>query len=386
MVTYTVNNTEQEKKIYCGREFEHDLTTDTRYNYIYVGDMPIALYVQGDTNAMYTLHTNYIGSIEKISDKNGNVVDSMSYTPFGQRRLYSDWSKTDTAKHLIDRGFTGQQHLDNFALINFNGRMYDPVLAHFLSPDPYIQNPENPLNYNRYSYCLFSPLQYVDPSGEVYNPIFDWQGNFLGTDDRGIQGEAIIMNAKDFVQNMDHFEALKKGTKRSDLKILWFELMNKIDAQTSTFSNRPDWDGIVTREEGIAWAKSHPDALKNPTPENTLYINAALLDFGNISISNFINGVGKSSPIQTLTPKNFINGLLFDGKVQNTVYALGSVNLLLLNNFGEVMIVNDNATDYDWNAGGDFARDKMIKIERKINNLTDKHGFRTIYYGKGKVK
>ena len=55
-------------------------------------------------------------------------------------------------------------------LINFNGRMYDPVLAHFLSPDPYIQNPENPLNYNRYSYCLFSPLQYVDPSGEM----IDW--------------------------------------------------------------------------------------------------------------------------------------------------------------------------------------------------------------------
>ncbi|MBO4542213.1 MAG: hypothetical protein J5725_03410, partial [Bacteroidales bacterium] len=69
MTTYTVNNTEQEKKIYCGREYEYNLTTNTQYNYIYVGDMPIALYVQGDTNAMYTLHTNYIGSIEKISDK-----------------------------------------------------------------------------------------------------------------------------------------------------------------------------------------------------------------------------------------------------------------------------------------------------------------------------
>ena len=54
-------------------------------------------------------------------------------------------------------------------LINFNGRMYDPVLAHFLSPDPYIQSPENPLNHNRYSYCLFSPLQYVDQSGEILN-------------------------------------------------------------------------------------------------------------------------------------------------------------------------------------------------------------------------
>ena len=124
---------------------------------------------QAGTSLFY-YHTNYIGSIEKITNTAGESVDSMSYTPFGQRRMFSDWSKTDTAKHLIDRGFTGQQHLDNFALINFNGRMYDPVLAHFLSPDPYIQSPENPLNYNRYSYCLFSPLQYVDPSGLL----IDW--------------------------------------------------------------------------------------------------------------------------------------------------------------------------------------------------------------------
>ena len=165
MTTYTVNNTEQEQKLYAGREYEIDLTSNTAYNYIYAGNELVAVYIQNDSNTLYALHTNFNGSIEKISDKNGNVVDSMSYTPFGQRRLFSDWSKTDTATHLIDRGFTGQQHLDEFALINFNGRMYDPVLAHFLSPDPYIQAPENPLNYNRYSYCLFSPLQYVDPSG-----------------------------------------------------------------------------------------------------------------------------------------------------------------------------------------------------------------------------
>ena len=183
MTTYTVNNTEQEKKIYCGREYEHNLTTNTQYNYIYVGDMPIALYVQGDTNAMYTLHTNYIGSIEKITNTAGEIVDSMSYTPFGQRRSVTEWTRNDTVTHLIDRGFTGQQHLDNFALINFNGRMYDPVLAHFLSPDPYIQSPENPLNYNRYSYCLFSPLQYVDPSGEMIDDYFDVFGNYLGSDD-----------------------------------------------------------------------------------------------------------------------------------------------------------------------------------------------------------
>ncbi len=152
-----------------------------------------------DSNTMYTLHTNYIGSIEKISDTYGHIVDSMSYTPFGLRRSVTDWTRNDTATRFTDRGFTGQQHLDNFALINFNGRMYDPVLAHFLSPDPYIQAPENPLNYNRYAYCLYSPLQYVDPSGEKieYNSFID---------------RLIVGLQKNFNRNfMKQFQELKKS-------------------------------------------------------------------------------------------------------------------------------------------------------------------------------
>jgi hypothetical protein len=49
-----------------------------------------------------------------------------------------------------------------------NGRMYDPVLARFLSPDPFVQMPDFSQNYNRYAYCLNNPLKYTDPSGEVF--------------------------------------------------------------------------------------------------------------------------------------------------------------------------------------------------------------------------
>jgi len=46
-----------------------------------------------------------------------------------------------------------------------NGRVYDPELGRFLSPDPFIQDPLDPQNFNRYSYVGNNPLSFVDPSG-----------------------------------------------------------------------------------------------------------------------------------------------------------------------------------------------------------------------------
>jgi hypothetical protein len=51
-----------------------------------------------------------------------------------------------------------------------NGRVYDPVLGRFLSPDPYIQAPDFAQNFNRYSYVFNNPLKYVDPSGYLSKP------------------------------------------------------------------------------------------------------------------------------------------------------------------------------------------------------------------------
>jgi RHS repeat-associated protein len=101
-----------------------------------------------------------------ITDIHGNIVDSMSFDAWGNRRDRVNWEQPDTAIHLIDRGFTMHQHLDVFKLINMGGRVYDPVVQQFLSPDPYVQAPDNTQNLNRYAYCLNSPLMYTDPTGE----------------------------------------------------------------------------------------------------------------------------------------------------------------------------------------------------------------------------
>ncbi len=68
----------------------------------------------------------------------------------------------------IPRGYTMHEHLDEFGLINMNSRLYSQYLSRFLAPDPYIQDPTNSQNFNRYSYCLNNPLKYTDPSGEFW--------------------------------------------------------------------------------------------------------------------------------------------------------------------------------------------------------------------------
>ena len=72
------------------------------------------------------------------------------------------------ARYAETHGFTGHEHYADLKIINMNGRLYDPVIARFFSPDNFVQAPERTQSYNRYSYCLNNPLQYTDPSGESF--------------------------------------------------------------------------------------------------------------------------------------------------------------------------------------------------------------------------
>ena len=112
------------------------------------------------------LHYDNLGSVDTITDGQGNVVDRMSYDAFGQRRA-GDWRTRDNLSlpSLTNRGFTGHEHIDEMGLIHMNGRVYDPNIGRFMSADPNIYHPYNTQDYNRYSYTINNPLKYVDPSG-----------------------------------------------------------------------------------------------------------------------------------------------------------------------------------------------------------------------------
>ncbi len=55
--------------------------------------------------------------------------------------------------------------LDHLDLVHMNGRIYDPLVARFMSADPIVTDPLNGQNYNRYSYVSNNPMGATDPTG-----------------------------------------------------------------------------------------------------------------------------------------------------------------------------------------------------------------------------
>ena len=129
------------------------------------GVAPTTVYLLGD----------HLGSVDGVTSSSGELLTRTSYQPFGARRS-GDWlGNAPTAgewrqiQAATPRGFTDHEHLDNLGIVHMNGRVYDPVLGRFLSPDPMVQAPYDTQGLNRYAYVRNNPLRYTDPSGFCFN-------------------------------------------------------------------------------------------------------------------------------------------------------------------------------------------------------------------------
>jgi RHS repeat-associated protein len=168
---FYTNNVLNKTKYFIGGDYEVEKLpngTERRIHYLPGG----GIYVSNElgTGQMYYAQTDYQGSWSSITNATGNIVERYSFDPWGRRRNPTDWSFNNVSNTFtFDRGYTGHEMLDAFGLINMNGRVYDPVIARFLSPDNYVQAPNNSQGFNRYSYCLNNPLVYTDPDGN--NPL-----------------------------------------------------------------------------------------------------------------------------------------------------------------------------------------------------------------------
>ena len=136
----------------------------------YVGDKIVITRVTGrlgivvGERAEY-LHPDRLGSTDTLTDSAGLLVRRQGFDPFGGPRN-DQWRATPILGNTVtDRGFTGQEQVDDVHLVHMGGRAYDYRLGRFLSVDPFVVEPRDMQSLNAYSYARNNPTGRIDPTG-----------------------------------------------------------------------------------------------------------------------------------------------------------------------------------------------------------------------------
>ncbi|MGD9079493.1 MAG: FG-GAP-like repeat-containing protein, partial [Desulfobacterales bacterium] len=207
---------------YIGEHFE--IVDGIPTKYIFAGNLRIARITSSDTQYF---HKDHLQSSTAVTNDLGEKVETTEYFPFGYQRSHTG-SQTSNYK------YTDQELDPESGLYNYDARLYDPLLAIFIMPDPYfssnldrnifdrrinterkkknlegekniihrknekINGKEDLISYftkkpqrlNRYAYVLNNPINYFDPFG-----LARWKGYLTVTAGGEIFGGGIIIGA-----------------------------------------------------------------------------------------------------------------------------------------------------------------------------------------------
>ena len=275
----------------------------------------------------YYYHPDHLGRSRYITNLDGEIVQHVEYVPFGEvfiEERNNSWNNP----YL----FNGKELDEETGLYYYGARYYNPRESVFISVDQMVEMTMTP-----YQYTYQNPIRYTDPTGMSANPIYDENGNFLGTDDRGLQGEAIIMNKDNFSQGMSHEEAKSKGTLLSNYNVeldgkgvltekvkYQAAIFDRINMHSLGLKNRPDYDGFLTLSEANDWFRNGGGS--------SLFVNSALIDLSPVYIETLGLEVGGSKYVNFASPKyaNFETGLVY-GTIKLTNLGNNSIKLGLNN-------------------------------------------------------
>ena len=149
-------------------------------------------------------------------------------------------------------------------------------LLRFISIDP---KTKERISWTPYNFCRSNPILNKDPTGALDAPIFDREGSFLGTDDQGLRGKAIVMSKSKFHQGMKHKDALNFNLGKAGLNNS--KAFNNFISNYKNLNKRPDYDGKLTLKEANEWYRNGSG--------KPLYVDLASIDFSTTHLSDVSN-------------------------------------------------------------------------------------------------
>jgi len=132
----------------------------------------------------YHFHLDHLGTPRQITNAFGTQAALHSYYPFGQEA-------TSSLQNEFTKKFTGHERDENGPdatgdLDDMHARYCSPTLGRFLSFDPVGGKRCASQSWNRYSYALNNPVNYVDPEGLIAELFLDLQ--FVVFDEVTVEG------------------------------------------------------------------------------------------------------------------------------------------------------------------------------------------------------
>jgi RHS repeat-associated protein len=187
------------------------------------------------------LHDDALGSTVVVTRPSANgpvVVARASNDAWGRARSATDWKSwlTDAQAGAVGMGFTGYRAELDHGLVDARGRMYDPKIGRFTSPDPLVVGPYSGAAHNRYAYVGNRPLKFRDPTGWAAEDPSD-EPEFEGGDAEGV------------------FDRIKRDFDAKALLVFGNE-GPKVEAYAND-----SWFGDLTIDDHPAWGLMRDQAL-----------------------------------------------------------------------------------------------------------------------------
>ncbi|WP_260209421.1 RHS repeat domain-containing protein [Apibacter adventoris] len=324
----------------------------------------------------YYYHADHLGSSSYITNLDAQIVKHVEYVPFWEV-LIEERNQSWNTPYL----FNGKELDEETGLYYYGARYYNPRESIFLSMDPMFEKTGTP-----YQYTYQNPIRFTDPTGMEANPIYDENGNFLGTDNRGLQGEAIIMNKDNFSQGMSHEEAKSKGTLLSNYNVesdgkggltekgkYQAAVFDRINMHSLGLKNRPDYDGFLTLSEANDWYRNGGGS--------PLFVNSALIDLFPVTLEN-VNQSKNGYYFNFFLTQNTETGLVY-----------GSIKITLMDKKNGIVRLGDkkgllDTYDFDIKPSDGTLKRAVRNIGTRIGKFVAGEGtpFDIYTYGTAKLK